>query len=216
MTNALQPERDTALWYEDKVRRFGYDHRGLGFRNRSSQEKRFEALVSLGDFHGRRLLDVGCGFGDFLAFLKARGIDPVYTGLDLCEPMVARGRERFAGAEARFLVGDVLEHAPDQPYDFVVASGIFGLDAVGARERIRPTVERMFEWARVGAAVNFLSRRSPAPAAARVYVDPAELLQLGLLLTPAVRLDHTYLPNDFTLHLYKTPAWEAESGSPTP
>ena len=216
MTNALQPERDTALWYEDKVRRFGYDHRGLGFRNRSSQEKRFEALVALGDFHGRRVLDVGCGFGDFLAFLKARGIDPIYTGLDLCEPMVARGRERFAAAEARFLVGDVLDHAPDQPYDFVVASGIFGLDAVGARERIRPTVERMFEWARVGAAVNFLSRRSPAPAAARVYVDPAELLELGLLLTPAVRLDHTYLPNDFTLHLYKTPAWEAESGSTTP
>jgi SAM-dependent methyltransferase len=213
MTNAWQPERDTVLWYEDKVRRYGYDHRGLGFRNRSSQEKRFEALLALGDFHGRRLLDVGCGFGDFLAFLKARGIHPVYTGLDLCEPMISRGRERFAAGEARFLVGDVLEYAPDQPYDFVVASGIFGLDAVGARERIRPTVERLFEWARVGAAANFLSRRSPAPAAARVYVDPAELLELGLLLTPAVRLDHTYLPNDFTLHLYKTPAWEAESGS---
>ena len=63
--------------------------------------------------------------------------------------------------------------------------------------------------ARIGAAANFLSRCSPTPAAARVYVDPAELLELGLLLTPAVRLDHTYLPNDFTLHLYKTPAWEA-------
>ena len=207
--SALQPERDTARWYEDKVRRFGYDHRGLGFRNRSSQEKRFEALLALGDFDGRHILDVGCGFGDFLSFLLARGIRPVYTGLDLCEPMVSRGRERFAPEEGRFIAGDVLDYAPDHPYDFVVASGIFGLDAAGARERIRPTVERMFEWARVGAAVNFLSRRSPAPAEARVYVDPAELLELGLLLTPAVRLDHSYLPNDFTLHLYKTPAWEA-------
>jgi SAM-dependent methyltransferase len=209
MTSALQPERETARWYEDKVRRFGYDHRGLGFRNRSSQEKRFEALLALGDFDGRHILDVGCGFGDFLSFLLARGIRPVYTGLDLCEPMVARGRERFAPEQGRFVAGDVLDHAPDQPYDFVVASGIFGLDAAGARERIRPTVERMFEWARVGAAANFLSRRSPAPAEARVYVDPAELLELGLLLTPAMRLDHSYLPNDFTLHLYKTPAWEA-------
>jgi len=209
MTSALQPERDTARWYEDKVRRYGYDHRGLGFRNRSSQEKRFEALLALGDFHGQHLLDVGCGFGDFLAFLRARGIEPIYTGLDLCEPMVARGRERFGPGHGRFIAGDVLDHAPDQPYDFVVASGIFGLEADGARERIRPTIERMFEWARVGAAANFLSRRSPTPAAARVYVDPAELLELGLLLTPALRLDHSYLPNDFTLHLYKTPAWEA-------
>ena len=209
MTSALQPERETARWYEDKVRRFGYDHRGLGFRNRSSQEKRFEALLALGDFDGRHILDVGCGFGDFLSFLLARGIRPVYTGLDLCEPMVARGRERFAPEQGRFIAGDVLDHTPDQPYDFVVASGIFGLDAAGARERIRPTVERMFQWARLGVAANFLSRRSPAPAEARVYVDPAELLELGLLLTPAARLDHSYLPNDFTLHLYKTPAWEA-------
>ena len=43
-----------------------------------------------------------------------------------------------------------------------------------------------------------------------MYVDPAEMLELGLSLTPAARLDHTYLPNDFTLHLYKTPAWEGE------
>lgn len=206
--SALQPEIETARWYEDKVRTFGYDHRGLGFRNRSSQEKRFEALLALGDFHGRRVLDVGCGFGDFLSFLNGRGIRPVYTGLDLCEAMVARGRERFGG-KARFLDGDVLDHEPDAPYDYVVASGIFGLDASGARERIYPTVARMFEWAGVGLAVNFLSRHSPAHAEARVYVDPAEMLEIALALTPCARLDHTYLPNDFTLHLYKTPAWEA-------
>lgn len=210
MKSALQPSADVLHWYEDKVRRFGFDHRGLGFRTRSSQEKRFEALLALGDLDGQRLLDVGCGFGDFLAFLTGRGIYPIYTGIDLCDPMIARCRERFASSGARFLTADVLQHQPDEPYDYVVASGIFGLDADGARERIRPTVARMFEWAGRGMAANFLSARSPAHAAGRVYVDPAEALQLGLELTPAARLDHTYLPNDFTLHLYKTPAWEDE------
>jgi ubiquinone/menaquinone biosynthesis C-methylase UbiE len=205
--NALQPDTETSRWYADKVQRYGYDHRSLGFRTRSSQERRFEALMDLGDFHGARLLDVGCGFCDFLAFLKDRGVEPVYTGIDICEPMITRCRGRFAG---RFLVADVLEYRPDESYDFVVASGIFGLEAEGARERIRPTIERMFEWAGVGVAVNFLSRRSPAPAEARVYVDPPAALALGLALTPSVRLDHTYLPNDFTLHLYKNPAWEGE------
>lgn len=206
--SSLRPETETSRWYEDKVRRFGYDHRGLGFRTQSSQEKRFEALLELGDFHGRSLLDVGCGFGDFLLFLWKRGIRPEYTGLDLCEPMVARGRERFAPEQGRFIAGDVLDHEPGAGYDFVVASGIFGLDTAGARERIAPTVTRMFDWARTGVAVNFLSRRSPSPAEARVYVDPAEMLELGLTLSPAARIDHSYLPNDFTLHLYKTPPWE--------
>ncbi|MEO7744043.1 MAG: hypothetical protein ABIR98_13985 [Usitatibacter sp.] len=74
--SALLPDFETARWYEDKVRRFGYDHRGLGLRSRASQEKRFEALHALGDFDGRSLLDLGCGFGDFLQFLRDRGIQP--------------------------------------------------------------------------------------------------------------------------------------------
>jgi SAM-dependent methyltransferase len=210
MMSASLPDSATARWYEDKVRRFGFDHRGLGFRSRSSQEKRFEALLALGDFDGRRLLDVGCGFGDFLQFLRDRGIRPDYTGIDICEPMVSRCRERFAGAGARFIATDVLEHPLARRYDFVVASGIFGLDSPGVRERIAPTLERMNAWASMGCAANFLSSRSPAHAEARVYVDPSEVLGIGLALTPAARLDHSYLPNDFTLYLFREPPWEGE------
>ena len=211
--SASPPELETSRWYEDKVRRYGYDHRGLGFRTRSAQEKRFEALLALGDFDGARLLDVGCGFGDFLAFLHERGIRPVYTGIDLCEPMVARCRDRYSAAEGTFEVADVLDYRPARPFDYVVASGIFGLDAAGTRERIAPTLRRLLDWGRVGAAVNFLSARSPAKAEARVYVDPADMLQAALALTPAVRLDHSYLPNDFTLHLYRTAPWAGPEGT---
>ena len=98
--------------------------------------------------------------------------------------------------------------APAEAPDFVVASGIFGLGARDARSRIRPTLNRMFGWAGQGMSANFLSSRSPEHAEARVYVDPSEALDMALALTPAVRLDHGYLPNDFTLHLDKTPAWE--------
>jgi len=215
MKSGLQPEVETARWYEDKVRRFGYDHRGLGFRTRSSQEKRFEALMQLGNFHGRRVLDVGCGFGDFLAYMHERGIRPEYTGIDLCEAMAARGRERF-GDQGTFVACDVLEYSPERRPDYVVASGLFGLDAEGARERIQPTIEHMFDWAVHGAAMNFLSAYAPEPAEARVYVDPLDALELGLALTPAARIDHSYLPNDFTLYLFKTPPWEADPSKRTP
>ena len=204
------PENETVRWYAEKVRRYGYDHRGLGFRTRSSQEKRFEALLALGDLDGASVLDVGCGFGDLLAFLDERGVGARYTGLDVCAPMIDRCRERFAGRDATFAVGDVLDFDPGAPYDFVVASGIFGLDAPGARDRIGPTLERMFAWCRIGVSVNFLSTRSPAPVEGRVYVDPCEALAMGLALTPAARLDHNYLPNDFTLQLFKTPGWVGE------
>ncbi len=208
--SSLPPE-ETTRWYEEKVRRYGFDHRGLGFRNKSSQEKRFEALLELGDLHGARLLDVGCGFGDFLAFLQDRDVAPVYTGIDVCRPMIDRCRERFDGGDAMFRVADVMEFAPLDDYDYVVASGLFGLDTEGARDRVRPTLERIFGWARGGTAANFLSTRSPSPAEGRIYVEPWKALEAGLALTPAARLNHAYLPNDFTLYLYREPAWQRES-----
>ncbi len=211
--SALPPE-GAARWYEDTVRRHGYDYQGLGFRTRTSQEKRFEALLALGDLDGVRLLDAGCGFGDFLAFLRNRGIEPVYTGVDICEPMIERCRERFPESEGRFVVGDALDYRPDEHYDFVVASGLFGLGYEGARERIRPTLQHLFDCAGVGLAANFLSTRSPAPVEKRIYVDPAKELESAFALTPSVRLDHTYLPNDFTLYLYKTPAWRETREEP--
>jgi hypothetical protein len=73
-------------------------------------------------------------------------------------------------------------------------------------------VDRLFSHARVGAAMNFLSERSPTPAEGRIYVDPCKALEAGLDLTPAARIDHSYLPNDFTLYLYKIPAWDTGAG----
>jgi SAM-dependent methyltransferase len=207
MSRALPPESSTTRWYATHIRRYGYGYRALGFGHRSSQEKRFGALLGLGSFQGRSVLDAGCGFGDFLAYLQGLGVNPRYTGFDLCAPMIERCRKRF-GESGRFLVGDALTFEPeDAPYDYIVASGIFGLGARGTRARIQPTVSRLFEMCGAGLAVNFLSTRAPRRSAGRVYMDPADMLELGLSLTPAARLDHSYLPNDFTLLLYRTPAW---------
>lgn len=213
-----QPDTETARFYESHVRRYGYGYRALGFNRRSSQEKRFGALAALGAFDGMRLLDVGCGFGDLLAWLQARGVHPRYTGIDLTAPMIERCRRRFAEAcadgSASFFVGDALDWQPPRgvEYDYIIASGIFGYQAKDTRRRIQPTLERLFGIARAGLAVNFLSGCAATRSPGRLYVQPADVLQYALRLTPAVRLDHTYMPNDFTLCMYKKPAWE----QPTP
>ncbi len=219
-----RPDTETTRFYESHVRRFGYGYRALGFGRRSSQEKRFGALAALGSFDGTRLLDVGCGFGDLLAWLRARGVQPRYTGLDLIAPMIERCRKRFseqggeAGGEgmARFLVGDALTWQADCEYDYVIASGVFGYNAKDTRARIQPTLERLFAIAGRGLAVNFLSGCAPTRSPGRLYVHPADVLQYALRLTPAVSLDHTYMPNDFTLCLYKKPRWESPNGEEQP
>jgi SAM-dependent methyltransferase len=219
MSRAPRPDSETSRFYESHVRRYGYSYRALGFGRRSSQEKRFGAVAGLGALDGASLLDVGCGFGDLLAWLRARGVRPRYTGLDFCTPMIERCRRRFneecADRTARFVTGDALTWQPgaedEKTFDYVVASGIFGYAAKDTRLRIQPTLERLYGMTRVGMAVNFLSGRAPARSPGRLYVQPADVLEYALRLTPAVRLDHTYMPNDFTLSLYRTPAWEREN-----
>jgi SAM-dependent methyltransferase len=68
-------------------------------------------------FHGRNLIEVGCGKGYFLDHLQARGyditgIDPAYEG---CNPSVIKARfERGLGLSADGVVlRHVLEHVPD-------------------------------------------------------------------------------------------------------
>jgi SAM-dependent methyltransferase len=199
-------------WYQDRVKQYGgSDPRSLGYNQRSSQVKRFEALSQLGDFDGQRLLDVGCGFGDFFAFLLERNITPDYMGLDLVPAMIDQCRQRYkdrVGPYCQFTVGDILDTDPPGTFDFVVASGIFGLLSENANERIVPTLQKLFSWCTTGLAVNFLSLKSERQDPKCLYVDPAALLTQALKLTPAVTLSHTYLPNDFTIYLYKKPAWE--------
>ena len=209
----MQPEMETVRFYESHVRRFGYGFRALGFGRRASQNRRFAAAAAIGELHGKRVLDMGCGFGDFLAWLHERGVRPQYTGVDICAPMVERCQQRFAGREdARFAIGDALSWSPGEPaegyFDYVIASGIFGYASPDAQKRVKPTLKRLFEMSRTGLSVNFLSWNANTRSPSRLYLRPADVLDYALTLTPAVRLDHSYMPNDFTLSLYRTPAWK--------
>jgi SAM-dependent methyltransferase len=196
-------------WYGVQARTFGNDFRSLGFNQQASQSKRFAALCELGDFTGQRVLDVGCGLGHFIDYLQENDRVPDYTGVDITPEFIEQAKTRLAGRKnCRFEVADTLEFQPASSYDYVVASGIFGLHSEDAEQRIEPTLRRLFSWAQTGVAVNFLSSRAESHAEGRLYVDPARLLSLALNLTPAVRLNHSYLPNDFTLYLYRTPPWK--------
>jgi SAM-dependent methyltransferase len=213
VNRALRPEDSTRRWYQSHVRKFGFGVRALGFGRRSSQEKRFAALARLGAFHGASLLDMGCGFGDLLAYLNTRGVRPLYTGVDACPPMIERCRRRFAQSDARFVTADAMSYEPEAPFDYVVASGIFGYEAKGARGRVQPTLERLFAMCRIGMGVNFLSACAAQRSPRRVYLYPWDVLEFAFTLTAAVRLDHSYLPNDFTVCLYRTPPWQEEKAT---
>jgi SAM-dependent methyltransferase len=179
------------------------DRRGPGWQafwgSQDSQRVRYQVLLDQLPLHGRTVLEVGCGFGDFLDYAGARGVVPQrYLGVDLSARIIAGARERHPGAE--FAVLDVLQSDPPLSPDFIIASGIMAVAVEGYADYVLETLRRFHSVGRVGFGCNFLSTCTARPDGVSQYVEPTWLLGLFQRhIDWRCRLIHDYRPNDFTL-----------------
>ena len=76
----------------------------------------------LPDFAGRRVLDLGCGYGWHCIYAAEHGAASV-TGVDLSEKMLAVAREKTRLPQVTYLRGDMAEIAfPPDSFDVVLSS----------------------------------------------------------------------------------------------
>jgi SAM-dependent methyltransferase len=82
---------------------------------------------------GNRTLDVGCGYGDFVAYLTGRGINAI--GCDISPSAIRKGLARHPKG-TRLEVGDLFQglQYPDGSFDTILVLGVFQyyLDKVDA------------------------------------------------------------------------------------
>jgi ubiquinone/menaquinone biosynthesis C-methylase UbiE len=171
--------------------------------NQRTQRMRFEAFVLNHDLNGKSVLDVGCGVGDLYAHLQARGLRCDYTGFDLSPEMIQRCRSRFPGVS--FESGDFLEWSPDRQFDYTVAIGIHNIKVDNVREVVQRVTQRQFGLCQVAAHLSILTDRYSGFAPHIQAWHAEEVLSLALQITPYVVLRHDYLPNDFSVTLYREP-----------
>lgn len=176
--------------------------------SRRAQSMRFEAFLLFHNLQGRSILDVGCGVGDFLARLQARGIDCDYTGVDLAPEMIRRSRARFPGAN--FLERNILEWDPGRTFDYVVAFGIHSVKVPNKMEIFAALTRRKFDLCATAAHTSVLTDRYKDFGPHAQTCNPEECLTAALAITPYVVLRHDYLPNDFSLSLYRRPLIETQ------
>ena len=79
---------------EEKASELGQDWR-MGY-DPNTQRIVFSDAVSLVDFSGARILDLGCGRGDFKAYLDRNGAEyGRYTGIEGAKSLVVQGRQKY-------------------------------------------------------------------------------------------------------------------------
>lgn len=188
--------------HRDSLLRYGVGPAALYWSSREIQEIRFSVLSAIGLQSGDTVLDVGCGFGDLASYLKEKGIELAYTGIDLSPDLIAAGRKK--DPELKLVEGDIFDFDPlPQSYDFVLLSGALNENLNDDGVYARRVIRRMYQACRRGVALNLLNANHEWTASRwnLQSFKPAEMLAYCRELSAHCELRDDYLDNDFTLYV---------------
>jgi SAM-dependent methyltransferase len=196
------PFTTIADFYDRRVGEFGHDPRACDYGRAESQRRKFSALSAALDYTGRDVLDVGCGFADYAAFLAGQHANVRYAGVDLSPAMIAQARALHPQLALR--VANLLEEPVEETHDIVSANGIFYLLGEAAPSLMRALVRVMYARCREAVIFNSLSTWATVHEQGEFYADPVETLAWCREISPWVTLHHDYLPHDFMIVMRRT------------
>lgn len=183
-------------FYSKKLSFFGNIPAAVGWTP-SGQRLRYECILKLINPDGKSILDFGCGKGDFYSFLKEKGINAKYTGIDLNSNLINTAKANHP--EAEFITLDLDSKQLSGYYDYVILCGVFNLKIDGVKESIKKYLDKLFTYTNKTLVFNCLSSYSKTKDINFVYLDPAEILNTGNGITESVELRHDLIEGDIFL-----------------
>jgi SAM-dependent methyltransferase len=166
------------------------------------QRFRFRQLMKIADLRNRRVLDLGCGIGDFYPPLIERFGQLDYTGIDLVPEMINYAAKKYQ--PARFLCRDLFTDSLDETFDYVLISGVFNNALPESDSYMRELLTLAFKYCKFGLGFNFLSSYANFTDPEMAYHDPAQIVEFSLRnLTRKVEMHHHYERTDVVVFAYR-------------
>jgi SAM-dependent methyltransferase len=184
----------------------GFNTKAL-WGSKESQNIRFLKLTELFKSTSNfSVLDIGCGLCDFYFFLIQNGYTNIhYTGLEINDKFYKNVKEK--NPELNIILGSIENiELSEKKWDYVVASGIYNLGSseVENQNEFISNFKEIYNQIRIGFAVNFLSQYSNKKDKLSIYHHPDRLIErCKENFGSFIKFDHTYLPHDFTIFIYK-------------
>lgn len=201
--------------YEQCLERHGANHLGMDWPNLSDLHKRLKVLLGVvrsTDGQVPRLLDVGCGVGLLLDYIKdhANENNYNYTGLDISANMVNEARRRHS--EAEFVTRDILtQPLEDSSYDYIVMNGVLTEKVTLSHDEMESYAKRLitaaFQIASKGIAFNVMSSHVDWEREDLFHwpLDAAvDFMRKHCTRHIVVRMDYGLY--EYTVYLYKEPS----------
>ena len=192
-------------YFDKKASQYGDRPEGSDWNSATSQDLRITRLLrgfqtlNLGD-----LADVGAGFGRAKELLSEQEYSYEYTGYEVAEIPLLAARKVFPDTTFKLIKNfDEVGH-----HDRIILSGVFNLKLDSTEDiwenYILESLDKLYQKARYGIAVNFLSSYSDVDFRRHTlfYADPLKLFHfVKSNISSHVKLDHSYGLWDFSLHI---------------
>jgi SAM-dependent methyltransferase len=192
-------------YYQSLFKIHGVSPKALGW-DKGKQFLRFHQLTSDWELNGNSILDVGCGFGDFVNYLQSAGIENYsYSGIDLVGDFVEAAKILHGSPRARFLQASLEDYEEPSIFDYSIASGVFNLrvDCVDGYELIAQSMKRMFQLSRIALSIDFISSKVDYTHKHNFNSEPEKILAMAYTLSRNVVLKNNYFPFEFSVTIYK-------------
>lgn len=169
---------------------------------KEGQYLHYKYLLDIGYINRKKILDFGCGKGDFYQFLINMGIEVTYSGYDINEKLISLAQKKFP--EADFRVFDIDTETIKEDFDYIFLCGVFNLRVQGLENSIKDILKKLFVHCRIAIAFNALSSHNPKKDFELNYVSPEDIFQFSVKnLSPYVSLRHDRMLYDFTMFIYR-------------
>jgi len=174
-------------------------------QSETSHIKRFNKIYELGDWKGKSVLDIGCGLGGFYDFLIERGFDGKYKGYDINELMIKKAKQKHSKIEKNFSVKDIIDENINERFNYIISVGPLNLkfEKSTNMEITKMLLKRMYEIATDAFAISMTSSLTKKKNNDTFYYNPFEIGEYISCFTNNYIIDHSFLPHDFVLFVYK-------------
>jgi|SaaInl5LU_22_DNA_1037371.scaffolds.fasta_scaffold00810_30 cyclopropane fatty-acyl-phospholipid synthase-like methyltransferase len=171
----------------------------LGWRDRESQTKRFDVFVDHCVKSGDTVMDFGCGTADLYPYLKDKGVDVTYTGIEIMDSFIGKTKERF-NDEIRILDTNVLFFM--EKFDWVFASGVFSVGFT--TEMLMEHIEHLVSISNKGICFNLLDKNN-FKGDVQVSFESEDIVNKIDTLIPnlTIKIINNYSDDDFTVIITK-------------
>jgi SAM-dependent methyltransferase len=188
--------------YDARYKKFGNSIKTLASGMDERRQMRFDMMTGVGIEDRDSVLDLGCGFGDYLDYLNSHNIKANYTGYDINPTLIAEAKKRFS--DEQFEVKDVV-HDEWPEFDYIISSSCFNLPLKSQDnyEFIAQLLQSAYDHSRKGVAIDLLSSYVDFKSEEGFHYEPEKIFSIAKNITKKVCLRHDYPLFEFTIYLYK-------------